>query len=380
MVEQVQSKIIETPQRLPRVRAIETIRGIATFFMVFGHYYHWFFNKESEFGRIFDFWIANFSMNHGFPFFIILIGITQVFAIQRRLEKEMKIKEMSKYILKRGLILIGFSILLNIGSYTSLIPQNPLLIFDWNVLSMIGVSYIAAAYIIILKLPTPVYAVIGFILIIIDATFFNLLYGFHVLAFMLLGTLLGSYWIKAVRTNQINRYQLYLLIIGIILFCSTFPIDLWIVFNFVDINNPHILNFLFLASSRFDLWLIVKSLNIIIPIYQDYPWIYNQWIYYLFSTGNFAILFSILMLIQDIKKKKWRFFEPFMLIGNISLTLFVTHFLIAVHFFLPFNLYNYFHVLPYTIIGFSFFTLIYIISLIWKRKNYKYSLEYFLRG
>ncbi|MFX0133313.1 MAG: hypothetical protein ACFFDN_06695 [Candidatus Hodarchaeota archaeon] len=379
MGEQTQSSTVKKSKRLPRVRAIETIRGISTFFMVFGHYFHWFYNKESELGRIFDFWIANYSMNHGFPFFIILIGITLSFAIQRRLEKEIPKKELVKYILKRGLIIIVISILMNLVSYITILSTNPLLILDWNVMAMIGLSYMINAFIMVLKPPKLAYGVIGFVLILIDANM-PVRVGFHVLANMLIGTLLGSYWIEAVRNDKISQYQRYLLLIGILLFVVTFPIDLWIVFNFVDINNPLVFDILFLASGRYDLFFIVKSLNIIIPIFHDYPWIFNQWIYYLFSIGNFAVLYSVLLYFQDIKKKKWRIFDPIMLIGNISLTLFVTHFLFAVYFFLPLNLYNYFHVLPFIVMGLSLFILIYIITLIWKRKNYKYSLEYFLRG
>lgn len=212
MEKQNHSLTVKKPQKMQRIESIGTIRGISTFFMVFGHYCVWFINKESTPSRVFQFWVQNFSMNHGFPFFVILIGITLSFAIQRRLEKEIPIKELSKYIFKRGLLIIAISLLMNLGSYITVLSVNPLFLLDWNVMGMIGLSYILNAYIMVLKPPKLVYGIIGFALIILDANL-TVRIGFHVLAYMLIGTLLGSYWIEATRNNKINQYQRYLLIL-----------------------------------------------------------------------------------------------------------------------------------------------------------------------
>ncbi|MHA1382135.1 MAG: hypothetical protein ACTSR3_00055 [Candidatus Helarchaeota archaeon] len=370
-------------KKFPRIRAIETIRGISTFFMVFGHYFVWFINKRDPLARICLFWIQNFSCNHGFPFFVILIGITQIFAIQRRLDRSVPITELSKYILKRGLIIIAMSLFMNTAFYLYALSSYPWLIFDWNIMGMIGLAYVVTAYLSILKLPKPVYGVIGFAFIILDASLplsLQRTIGLHVIAYMLIGTMVGGYLITATHKDKMKNFSVYLLIIGIILFMTTLPFDLNNIFRFIDINNPILFDFLFLATGHYEYYFLVKASNIVIPMYYDYPWQYNQWIYYLFGIGNFAIVFSMLLLIQDIKKKRWRVFEPIMLWGNISLTAFAAHFLFAGYIFLPLNLYNYFNVFPYTAWGLAMFTFITIISLTWKRYNYKYSLEWMLRG
>ncbi len=383
MGEEEKIQPVTKPKKFPRIRSIETIRGIATFFMVFGHYFAWFISKGDWLDRTCLFYVQNFSMNHGFPFFVILIGTTQIFAVQRRLDKSTPIGELSKYIFKRGLILIAMSLIMNTAFYLYSLASYPLLIFNWNVMGMIGLAYIVTAYMGVLKLPKPVYGIIGFALILLDANLpvpLQRQIGFHVIAYMLIGTMIGSYWREAVIKDKIKKFTLYMFIIGIIMLLVTLPFDVWMILNFVDVNNPEIFNFLFIANSRLDLLNLVKSMNIVIPIYHDYPWQYNQWIYYLFGIANFAILFSILLYIQDIKNKRWRFFEPIMLVGNLSLTLFAAHFLIAGYFFLPLNLYNYFNVLPYTTWALAMFIFFYILALTWKRYEYKYSLEWLLRG
>ncbi|MHA1377708.1 MAG: hypothetical protein ACTSRG_04940 [Candidatus Helarchaeota archaeon] len=376
-------KNIQKAKRLPRIRAIETIRGIATFFMVFGHYFVWFITKRDEIARVCLFYVQNFSMNHGFPFFIILIGITQIFAIQRRLDKKFPLIKLTKYILKRGFIIIAMSLIMNTAFYLYSISSYPWLIFDWNIMGMIGLAYIVTAYLGVLKLPKPAYGIIGFALIILDASLpieLQHSIGFHVIAYMVIGTMIGGYLMESVHKDKMKHFSIYLLIIGIVLFGTTLPFDLSIIYRFIDINNPLVFDFIFLASGHYEYYFFIKSSNIVIPMYYDYPWQYNQWIYYLFGIGNFAIIFSILLIIQDIKKKRWRVFRPIMLGGNLSLTAFAAHFLVAGYIFLPFNLYNYFNVFPYTVWGLTMFVFIYIISLFWKRYNYKYSLEWMLRG
>lgn len=333
-----------------RIKAIETVRGIATFFMVFGHFTLWFINKKILLSKVFYFWYINLVMNLGFPFFIIVNGITLSFAISRRLEKNSPLSEILKYIFKRGLIIITISILFNIAVYNVNILGNPLLLIDWNILAQIGLAYIITALILILKIPNPSYIILGFGFLILDTTFLGVEPGLHVVAYMLIGAFLGDCLIKSVKKQKMKQFQLYLLIIGILIFITTAPFELSIAYINLDQFLP------------------------------PYPWLYKQWIYYIFSTGVLAILFSLLLEIQDIKKKNWRIFEPIMLIGNLSLTLFTAHFIFAVYFFLPLNLYNYFWVFTFHILGLSMFILIYILAVFWSRAKFKYSLEWLLRG
>ncbi len=95
------------------------------------------------------------------------------------------------------------------------------------------------------------------------------------------------------------------------------------------------------------------------------------------SLSGCCLLNYILFYIQDIKNYFNSLFYPFGLFGKLSLTIFMGHIIIGYEIIklLPFQInyyYNFFLIMVFT------YAIILIITYIWQKKSFKYSLEWIL--
>lgn len=363
------TKILSEKKELliTRIKALDTVRGFATYVMIIYHFVSWFLPQLPQYNLI-HFTIITL-LGKPFRFCFITIPsmgvILQLYTSRKQGIDENKLK---KSILKRGLILIIIQFFCNFfGLY-------PVLAWNSFIISFIGISIITAYYIskishririiliIIICMITPFLKFYLFPLQFsvnlfqatwsIDSFLYNMFLqvDFPILpyiAYSIFGTIYIDKMIKAIETNSQGKFIKNTLIIGIIL----------IILYSVLSNFNSIINF--------------PDFILNIPSRQDL----------FFSCGSVMLIISTFFWIQDWKGQNLKAFIPLEVFGSISLTVYITH-----YYFFPKligSLYNPWGKLnAYSVfqLAFILYVLYVIYGIVVLRRNRKYSIEWLLRS
>jgi len=348
--------------RIPRIYSIDTLRGLKLTNMLQIHFA--------------NLWVITFlkaQMDYmsiiyiiGLPMFIIIPGISLTLSLENRSLREEPTKESIIHIVKRGAILIFLNQIMNIGVFGSIAS------WSWGIFSLLGFSIIITLFLMFFS--KSIRAII--IGIIIGLTpvlrYFFISYGdligrtgfaapwnikeylqgaliapgfalFPWLCFVISGSIMGEFIIKGIKENNVGEELKKLIIIGLILF----------------------------------------PLGIILDIFK-FP-TFTQADLEIFNTGNIIWVIGLNCFIlagfywlEDMKHVKFVALDILNLVGRLTLTLFFVHAFFMVAIVRVIGNANIIRMYSFFIIFLIFFILTYILGEVWKRKNFKYSLEWML--
>jgi len=349
-----------------RIKALDTARGYATIMMIVGHYVEWYL-KSSVTPSILHYIFVTILGISAQNLFVTLPAMGVILQLYIYGKKGVEESTLRKIIIKRGLLLILIQFFCNIFFGDSAYSWN------WFILSFIGVSIIVSYFIskcsfrikiiiiIIIVILSPFlkyyfFSIFNFILINRNAwsvpvflykMFLQVVFPiFPSIVYPILGVIFAEKLIKAIETK--NQYQLIkdsLLLGGILLFSYFILQNFYTIVNYPD--------FILNLPSRLDI---------------------------LYVFGTVLVIISIFFWIQDWEGKNWKIFMPLQVFGNISLTVFITHFYLFPKFFewlYPARRSTDF----YSIMQISAILIIlYFIYGLWVQRNQrKYSVEWLLR-
>ncbi|MFX0134359.1 MAG: heparan-alpha-glucosaminide N-acetyltransferase domain-containing protein [Candidatus Hodarchaeota archaeon] len=352
---------------IKRIKAIDTVRGMATMEMIIYHFVTWYLPQIPKYSLIHFIVITIFGHTLRFCFVTIpAMGVT----LQLYRSKIDGIDEslIRNSIFKRGLLLIIIQFVCNFFGW------HPF--FTWNsfILSFVGISIIIAYYvsklshrtriilIIIIALITPflkfylhpIQFQMGFIQNVwtIDTFLYSMFLqvDFPILPyiiFSIFGTIFTEKMISAVETKSEEKFIKNSLIIAII------SLVLYSIFT----NFRSIINYpdFFLGN----------------PPRQDI----------LFAIGSVILFIIVCFWIQDWKQEEVKALEIFEIFGSISLTTFITHYYIFQRIFDI--IYDpWLNLDPYSVYLLSIILWIshVIYGIIVLRNKRKYSVEWFIRS
>ncbi|MFX1452113.1 MAG: heparan-alpha-glucosaminide N-acetyltransferase domain-containing protein [Promethearchaeota archaeon] len=337
-----------------RVHSVDTLRGLAIFFMIFVHYGQSWMNYDSLFAFYNYFLIPSFI---GGPIFMILVGISFSLSAERRKGK----KDFKIHVFKRAFLLILMQFILN------LVIFNVYQVWTYEVLILVGISQIVC-YVLMEKSNLIKILVISVIVMVVPFlreicfyqnevfTLFDPIWDigkflrgmivnmpfaiFPYIVYMILGMMIGQALIQAryeetkekVFCKNLMIYGSLLILIGL---------------GFRIFNSP-----------------IIDS--------------YEEGLHVFLTTGIVMFLLSGLYWLEDVKKSE--IFQPFWLYGQISLTFLIGHHFINKYVFYylfeilkNLSIYSYLLLVTYMCIIFVIF------SKFWSIKEYKFSLDWIIR-
>ncbi|MHA1377485.1 MAG: heparan-alpha-glucosaminide N-acetyltransferase domain-containing protein [Candidatus Helarchaeota archaeon] len=382
--------MMDEKQKIPRIFSVDIYRGYLIALMVIHHYGEWVYHPLN--GNILltlldylfiqlGLWpVFNpiaihqnialkiqyiFSYLGTYPFMII-VGISLVLSTEIRRGKGYSDSDITKHEMKRVLWILFFHFLLGqivLGPGTlwwsgvlSIIALNILVgyffqKFSKKINAIIAILIFTLSPLIkdILNIPAVGYytdpdpGILGALRFISYNTLAQLI---PVLSFTLLGLIIGRYIVDFYRNGKMHNLTYILLIAG-----GAF----WIMGASMDPFAPY-----------------YGYMYILVPL-QMYEMLY--------ALGVFCISFGILFWITDVKKKHWRIFEFFRLCGTTTLTLYFFHHFLGLNYIMYYNhpLANSLSTFTYFEIWVALWSFLWIYLSLWKRKKFKYSLEYFIR-
>jgi len=364
-----------TLKRLPRLLSLDLIRGLAAFFMVHGHFMYqtMSLNPKLNITNFIFFFAENFFYTPGWTMFFLIIGIGLAISIERQKLKNIGFGKRLIHFLKRtGIFVIiqYFYNLVNFGLFNPFFFStylNPVTsIANSNLIAQIGLWSLVVFFLteipIIARIPFAViFAYFGY-------------YVFHVqgnmLFYILAGSIFGSALIKELLKNKHLRFLKITSLIAIIFFLIGVPMQIETVNNRIFVDQS-LFNYIVYNQPWKYYELVPKFTN-----YADYL-ASPGFIFY--SIGIILGLFAILFWYMDINNHNPKIFRPLILWGNLTLTLYVTHFIFLYRMLFNLGFIYYFTFLPFMIWTLVMSIFIYIGAVFWSRYKFKYSLEWILR-
>lgn len=318
--------------------------------------------------------------------FFLIIGIGLAISIERQKIKKITFQERLSHVLKRTLIFIIIQYVYNLFSfgflsteyyyiYFGFLPDsgfiyllNPFISFSLsNLIAQIGLWSLVVFF--LMELPIIFRAALAVFIAYIG--YFVFFVQGNMLLYMLIGGIFGSIIINELIKGKTDRIFKYFLIIGIIFFLIGLPLHLITVTNREFIGNISLL-LNTLSSRQFGGNRIVLNLS----NYADYL-ASPGFIFY--SLGIIWIMFSIFYWVLDVKKHNYKIFRPLILWGNLTLTLYVTHFILLNQFIYNLKYRYFFSFFSFMVWNLLFCIFIYIGAVFWSRYNFKYSLEWIIQ-
>ncbi len=382
------SEPIKKPEfRLTRLFSLDVIRGIAAFFMVNGHFIYDTMSKDPklQFTKSFFFMAENFIYTVGWTMFFLIIGIGLAISTQRYKLKKVSFEVRLYHVLKRTIILVIIQYVYNLVNFGFLSSDYYKLYFGpysntdftyfFNPISSFSHSNLIAqialwsfVVFILMELPT-----VARVIIAVVVAYF----GYYVFAvqgnmffYILTGEIFGTYLVNELGKGNTERVYKLILFFGIILFCIGLPLHIVTVNNRIFVDNIFYISQLIQSQSG------KTRLYSGVTNYADYLASPG---FILYSLGAVFMLFASLFWILDVKKKKSKIFRPFILWGNLTLTLYVTHFILLYQFVYNLELYLYFSLVTFMTWNLLLCIFIYIGAVFWSRYKFKYSLEWIIR-
>ena len=351
--------------RLSRVRSIDLIRGIAAFLMVQGHCIYqtvdslvpnmMIFRQYPNFWILdFYYWISeNFIYSAGWSMFFVIIGLGLSISISSQKLMKQTFKQRFIHVLKRTGILLVIQYVYNLVGFGFLPGRN--FIDLLNPITNFQASFFIAeiaiwSFLTFFIMHIHLYYRIAIAVFIAYFGYFVVPILGNMLFYILAGGIFGSYLVNEMIKGEKYKIFKVFLIMGIILVAIGIPLHMLTVHE-----------------------------RTIVPWFTDYAEILATPGFILYSIGLIWIIFAIFYYIMDIKKHDYKIFRPFILIGNITLTLYVTHFILLNQMTQSLGLFHYFRLISGWIWNFSLIIFIYIGSVYWARYRFKYSLEWIIR-
>jgi len=361
--------------KLPRLLSLDLIRGFAAFFMVHGHFIYqtMSINPDLKITNLFFFFAENFIYTPGWTMFFLIIGIGLAISIERQKLKNIGFAERLIHILKRTLIFIIIQYFYNIVNFglinTFFLPTflNPITSFaNSNLIAQIGLWSLVVFFL----MEIPILARIPFAILFAYLGYFVFFVQGNMVFYILTGGIFGSILIKEIKKGKYKRFLKYLTIFAIIFFIIGLPMQIVTVNNRIFIDNT-----VFVLIVQDSPWKYYE----IVPKYTNYADYLASPGFIFYSLGIVLGLFAVLFWFMDIKKHNPKIFRPFILWGNLTLTLYVTHFILLYQMIYNLKLIYYFSFFTFMIWTLTMCIFIYIMAVIWSRSNFKYSLEWILR-
>lgn len=335
-------------QEANRIYALDTLRGISIILMIALHYY-WFLKSNFFETKMYIQWAVNFICIVANPIFIMVMGVVLVISLDDRQKKGKNFKDNLIHLIKRFLLffvmnqILVVSYILYFGVDTTFSMPN--LYPGW--IPSLGINAIICLFLLYFKKLYRFFFMVGieFLTELKLVPFWGII-DYPSLFYMIFGTLIGSLFLEAKENGNFSSFQKKILISGIILFSIGLPSEFYLMSTF-NLTIPH-------------------------NTYQYAPF-FTMW-----ALGLFSLLFAILYWIQDYNKKSKRKAQPIMIFSNLSLTIFYFHLVLMTDLFI-FFMGNLLSVYSYLLFLICFDISIYLMGIIWARKNYIYSLEWLLR-
>ncbi|MHA1765023.1 MAG: heparan-alpha-glucosaminide N-acetyltransferase domain-containing protein [Promethearchaeota archaeon] len=380
-----------------RLKSIDALRGFGIITVVLSHSAHYWANDVQTFPF---YLIASLSISAA-PIFMIFVGVSINFTIERNKTKGQTDRKIRNVIIKRGIFLICFGYIYNLiveasifylplnldcseNSVLNLIYLNATF-WDWLVLfgifQIIGLGLILSYFLLKISKKMRLFLAMIVLLINIIITYSPLLFGS-----------------PPYRTFQVDWHYIPsinpLRILLDILFYGQFPIIPWMFYfivgtifgelllehvkinKFKEFYKKYNRKFLILSLSGF-------SLLFLLPVPDFFP---DSTIYVIFTTSIVFSLYFIFFNFYEIKKIKSNKVDyVFLNVGKFTLDLYLISSLLTVDLFLLIS-----NVIGKTLLGnllptiyypltFSYVIIIILISNIWAKKNFKYSLSWLER-
>lgn len=377
-------------RRSQRIISLDIIRGIAAFMMIQGHFIYNTVDSHVPnilfpkihpnfwFTRFYFFLSEHFLYSLGWSMFFLIIGIGLAISINSQKMKKVPFKKRFIHILKRTGFFILVQYVFNIVGY-GLIPApdlllyvftlgtypptdiffylNPITSFSYsNLILEIGIWSLVVFFLMELDFLQKYKEYLPNLIRIIIALFFGW-FGFFVVfmrgnmfVYVLSGSIFGSILMKEMRQRNIKRIFNIALYSGIFLLVIGLPIHLYILDQYV---------------------------NSLIPL--NYGDLLGNPGYIMYSLGVIWILFAIFYWTIDVQRKNSKAFRPFIILGNITLTIYVVHYIVLNQMIYTLGFNSYFYLPMGWIWNFAMIIFVYIYAVYWRRYNFKYSLEWMVQ-
>ena len=355
--------------------------------MVQGHFIYNTLSRDIRlwFTDIYYFYAENYTYTPGWSMFFIIIGIGLAFSIERQKLKNVPFSERFMHVFKRMVILAIIQYVFNLINYGFMPDEFYLLHFVFvpfgnyttfiNPISSLMLSNFIAqigfwSLIVFFLMHLPSYVRIAIAVITAYLGYYVFFVQGNMIFYILSGGILGSYIINEITKGKKERIFKVFLIIGIIFFILGLPIHM----DTVNTRTLFGLIMFFIITSTntnigFDYLLEASN-------YADYLASPG---FILYSIGLILILFAIFYWILDVKKKDYMIVKPLILWGNLTLTLYVTHFILLNQMVYNLKFYYYFSFFTFMIWTLTLCIFIYIGAVIWSRYNFKFSLEWIIQ-
>ena len=355
--------------------------------MVNGHFIYDTMSKDPRLWatKSFFFMAENFVYTIGWTFFFLIIGIGLAISSHRYKSKGLTFEERLIHILKRTIILVLIQYVYNLVSFGFLSSEYYELHFGpysttdftyfFNPISSFSHSNLIAqialwSFVVFFLMELPTVARVAIAVAVAYFGYFVFAVQGNMFFYILTGEIFGSLLVSELGKGNTEKVYKFVLILGIILFFIGLPLHIDTVNNRILIDTQFFIIGLFQRKSgNYEIYSGVSN-------YADYL-ASPGFIFY--SLGAVFMLFASLFWILDIKKKKSKIFRPFILWGNLTLTLYVTHFILLHQFLYNLELYYYFSLVTFMTWNLVLCIFIYIGAVFWSRYKFKYSLEWIIR-
>lgn len=369
------------PKRLPRLISLDLIRGIAAYMMVQGHFIYSTVNSHLPnifitdiypnfwFTRLYFFMSENFIYSLGWSMFFLIIGIGLAISIESQKLKKASFKFRFLHVLKRTGIFLLVQYVFNIASFGFLPPPDVTLdiftagtlppsgiLFYLNPISSFSYQHLIAeiglwSLVVFFLMELPIRVRVAIVVIIGYIGYYVVPLKGNMLVYILIGGIFGSFLVSELLKGKSNRVFKTFLIFGCILFGIGLPV--------------HLLNLNAIITSS--------------PIYTNYGDILASPGFILYSMGLIWIFFAIFYWIIDIRKNYHKAFRPLVLLGNLTLTIYVLHFILLNQMLYSLKFNSYFYLPTGWVWNFALLIFIYIGAVYWSRYNFKFSLEWVIQ-
>ncbi|MFX1533916.1 MAG: hypothetical protein ACFFDI_06740 [Promethearchaeota archaeon] len=387
-------------EKLGRINSIDLLQGIAVCIMVSGHVFLW-WNRDAFLGQT-NLFYALLSFASGFvgPTFLLLMGFNMRNSIARRLSKGVPFPEIRKHLLKRGFAFLLIATLNNLGmAIIAAVGANPAgflsWLLSWELFHIFGttvfITYFLYEIFHQLKTRNIIKSVNGPLIVFCSITLILIVIG----TVLMQAIIVGDFSLNVLDPTKTVKIILFgeVTNIGeaIQLALARGPFS---IFPFIGFGILGVL----LASLRLGLptegsWrkallgigvffaLIGGFFSIILQIPIVFPMNdYNMpSISYLFwYWAGLLLAFFVALIIFDApskaEKDRFRYVRPLARLSYLTLTI---YYLQNLPFFLPNTLLP--NLLIVTIAIVLYLVLYMVISFLWEKKKFVYSMEWLLR-
>lgn len=219
---------------MPRYHSIDVLRGLAILLMIQVHFVDNLSSRAAPFGWLYDASMLLGSLSA--PLFTFLSGVSYALWMRKQEDQGVRAREVTRRTLRRGWFLFGLGLLFNFAIW---LPAET---FNWDILTLLGTSFLFLA--VARKLPLPVLTLICVAVVVVspplrvvgdygsywdefeysyDFTFRDVLFGFVAngyfplfpwLAFPVAGFVCGELLFRSGRRTVVVQKRLVLVGLG----------------------------------------------------------------------------------------------------------------------------------------------------------------------